>query len=107
MIIGIISCKKESVDTYDCAGTAPKYTTDIKSILDANCATSGCHNATTKASGHDYSSYSQAVAHSGHSEFLGSIQHKSGFDPMPLGGNKLSDAQIKLISCWVQNGTPE
>jgi hypothetical protein len=35
---------------------------------------------------------------------MGSMQHLSGYSNMPKGGSKLSDAQLKTISCWIQNG---
>jgi hypothetical protein len=106
--IGTVACsKKGSIQTFDCAGVTPKYTTEIKPILDANCATSGCHNSASKAEGLDYSNYGQAKHHATHNEFLGSIQHVSGYEQMPKGKAKLTDAQIKLISCWSQNGAPE
>lgn len=92
---------------FDCTGTAPTYTADVKTLLDANCATSGCHNAASKAKSIDLSTYTAAKSESSKSRFLGSIQHSSGYDAMPQGGSKLSDANIKIIYCWVQNGSPE
>jgi hypothetical protein len=103
----IDACKKKSVTTYDCAGTTPTYLANVKPILDASCATSNCHSATTKASGIDLSTYVAAKAYSSNEKFLKSIQHISGADAMPKGGSKLSDDKIKLIYCWTNNGTPE
>lgn len=102
----LAGCSKGSITSYDCTGTTPTYTNDVKAILDANCATSGCHSASSKKDGYDLSSYTAAKSASGNSAFLGSIQHTSGYKPMPEGGS-LSDAQVKLISCWVQNGAPQ
>jgi hypothetical protein len=53
------------------------------------------------------SSYTGAKSASSKSAFLGSIQHKSGYKAMPQGSGQLVDSDIKLISCWVQNGTPQ
>ena len=103
----IAGCKKDAITTYDCTGVAPTYTVDIKPILDANCATSSCHSATAKKEGYDLSSYSTSKSASGKSAFLGSIQHKSGYKAMPEGRAALDEADIKLISCWVQNGAPQ
>jgi hypothetical protein len=99
-----IGCKKATPTTYDCTGIAPTYTADVKPILDNNCATSGCHSASSKAHGKDYSSYSATKAIAADAEFMGSMQHISGYDAMPKGGSKLSDAQLKTLSCWVANG---
>lgn len=103
----IASCKKDTITTYDCTGVAPTYTVDIKPILDANCATSSFHSASAKKDGYDLSSYSGSKSASGKSAFLGSIQHKSGFKAMPDGRAALDEADVKLISCWVQNGAPQ
>lgn len=105
LMAGVSSCTKQT--EFDCTGTTPTYTADVKKLLDANCATSGCHNASSKAKGIDLSSYSAAKSESSKSRFLGSIQHSSGYDAMPQGGSKLSDANIKIIYCWVQNNSPE
>ncbi|PHN05083.1 hypothetical protein [Flavilitoribacter nigricans] len=101
------SCGKEEIQTFDCSGLTPTYTENIKSIIDANCATSGCHNATARQNGIDLSTYSLVVSESNRDRFLGSIQQISGYDAMPQGRSKLSDANIQLISCWIENGQPQ
>lgn len=104
----LISCDKdESPDTVDCTGLTPTYTADIKQILDASCAKSGCHDAITIANGFNLSTYATARPVSQGDRFLGAIQHKSGFMAMPQGSPKLSDNNIELLTCWVQNGSPE
>jgi cytochrome c553 len=106
-LVTLIQCTKEAVDTVTCSGTTPTYTADIKPILDASCASSGCHSASSKAQGYDLSSYAGAVNGASKAAFLGSIQHKSGYSAMPKGASKLSDAALTKIACWVQNGTPQ
>ena len=104
----LIACTKQTnPQTYDCTGTSPTYTTDIKPIFDANCAASGCHSNSSRSSGFDLSAYAGSKAASSSDKLLGSIQHLSGYTSMPQNAAKLSDAQIKLISCWVQNGAPQ
>lgn len=104
-----VACEKDKVSpgpTEDCTDT-PTYTNDVKAILDTHCATSGCHNASSRANGLDYSTYSSASSKAGNSDFLGSIRHDGGFKAMPLGASKLSDANIMTLTCWVENGLPE
>lgn len=103
----VTGCKKEDLITYDCTGLTPTYTADVKPIMDNNCAISGCHNSSSKADGKDYSTYNSVKSGSSSNSFLGSMQHLSGYKSMPKGGSKLSDAQLKTISCWIENGTPE
>ncbi len=100
-------CKKEEVDLLDCAGVTPTYTANVKTILDNNCATAGCHSASSRRAGYDLSSYAASVTSGGNQAFLGSVQHISGYDPMPDGGAKLPEADVKTLSCWVQNGMPQ
>lgn len=108
LLVGLACSKEDDPSSdFDCTGVTPTYTTNIKAILDANCATSGCHDAVTKEDGKDFSTYASAKTLSQESAFLGAIQHKSGFEPMPQGSDKLSDATIKLLGCWVQNGSPQ
>lgn len=101
------ACKKTTVTTVDCTGVTPTYTADIKTIINTNCATSGCHSASAKANGLDLSTYLLVKSESSNNRFLGSINHDSGYNGMPQGAAKLSDANIKKITCWIQNGTPE
>jgi hypothetical protein len=107
MTMMVWSCTKESITTVDCTGTAPTYTSAVKALLDNKCATSGCHGASNPASGLDYSAYAIAKTNAAKDNFRGSIQHLSGYDAMPKGSSKLSDADLKTLNCWVQNGMPQ
>jgi len=101
------SCEKDAIDIVDCTGITPTYTADIKAILDASCAKSGCHDPITKQKGFDFSTYNTAMPISQGDRFLGAIQRKDGFRPMPDDGPKLSADKIELLTCWVQNGSPQ
>ncbi len=100
-------CKKDEPLKYDCTGLTPTYTVDIKPIFDANCVSSGCHNSGSKRAGYDLSSYSGAKSASGKKALMGSIQHLKGYSNMPRGKSKLSNEQLKTISCWIENGAVE
>jgi len=106
-LLFLVSCTKDQNSNFDCTGLTPHYTADIKPILNASCAKSGCHDAFTHQNGVDLSSYGNASDVSRSSSFLGTIEHKSGYNPMPQGANKLSNDKIQLLSCWVANGSPE
>jgi hypothetical protein len=103
----IYACKKSSIKTYDCSSTTSTYTNNVKAIMDASCATSGCHSASKKAAGIDLSSFEATKNYSSNSKFMKSIQHVSGAEAMPKGGSKLSESDIQLIYCWANNGTPQ
>jgi hypothetical protein len=102
----VFSCKPDPV-TYDCTGLTPTYAADVKSIIDNNCATSGCHSASSHANGKDYSTYALVKSGSEKNSFMGSMQHLSGYESMPKGASQLSDSLLQTISCWIENGAPE
>lgn len=105
--IGWSSCGNDSITMFDCTGISPTYSVDIKPILNTSCALSGCHDAFTPNAGYDFSSYNSSSSSSQSGRFLGAIQHKKGYLAMPNGQPKLSEDKIKLLTCWVENGSPE
>jgi|WetSurMetagenome_2_1015567.scaffolds.fasta_scaffold29233_1 hypothetical protein len=108
-LFSVIACSgsQDQISTVDCTGVTPTYTADIKTILNASCAKVGCHDAYYAQRGIDLSSYGNASDVSRTSSFLGCIQHVKGYNPMPQGAAKLSADKIQLLTCWVQNGSPQ
>ncbi len=104
---GLSSCGNDQVTMFDCTGISPSYSIDIKPILNESCALSGCHDAYSPNAGYDFSSYNSASSGSQSGRFLGAIQRKRGFLAMPNGSPKLPDDKIKLLTCWVENGSPK
>jgi hypothetical protein len=103
----LLSCSKDKIDMVECSGPTPTYSIEIKAILDASCAKSGCHDAITSQNGVNLSTYATASAISKEARFLGVIQHKQGFPAMPFDGPKLPNATVNLLTCWVQGGSPQ
>ncbi len=107
-IISIVSCgKDDEVTKEDCSGSTPTYNSDIASIFNASCATSGCHRGQFPADGLDLSSYATAKSASLNGKVLQSMKHESGVKAMPQNGAKLPASDIKKVECWIQNGAPE
>ncbi len=106
LLLAVYACKKDANTTFTCTGITPTYTTDIKPIYVASCATGGCHDASERAAGIDLSSYT-ATKGANDDKIIGSIEHTSGYETMPRGASKLSDDKIQKIYCWIQNGKPE
>ena len=104
LIASISSCKH--VVKYDCTGTTPTYTDNVKPILDATCGGHECHIGPS-AGDLDFSTYSGAAEASKKKSFMGSIQHMPFYEKMPKNGSRLTDSQIHVISCWIENGSPE
>ena len=112
-IVYATSCKKESENTdfansANCTGVTPVYTGEIASIINSNCATSGCHGGGSSAAGINLSNYANASNQfKNNSDNLASIHHAGDVDAMPRGASKLSDAVINKLDCWVKNGCPQ
>lgn len=107
LFLTLASCNKDDDDPVDCTGITPTYTGEVKAILDASCALSGCHDAVTAQSGVNLSTYAAASAISQETRFVAVIQHRNGFTPMPFGGSKLPEETIQTLVCWVENGSPQ
>ena len=115
LLFATSSCDKDSsgVDyaaNADCSAIAAAdntYTNSIKAILDANCATAGCHDAVTATEGVDLSDYAKSKNAFDKKDALCAIHHGSGCKPMPNGGGQLSNSDINKIDCWVKSGYAE
>lgn len=102
---GMNACRKKDQQNSACGGT-PSFSADIKPIFDVNCATSGCHDATTKAGGYDFSGYAGISGGVCGGRVLCSMRHEAGCSPMPRGGGKLPGEKIALVDCWRIAGCP-
>jgi len=107
IVLFIMTSGCKHVIKYDCTGITPTYTQNIKPILDATCARSGCHSGNDPEGDLNLSDYADAAAASKKKSFMGSIQHIPGYEKMPKDADRLSDPQIHLLFCWIENGSPE
>jgi hypothetical protein len=78
--------------------TGTKYSSQIKNIIDANCAVSGCHVSGTGTIAFNSVENVQAQA--------AGIKSRTQSGSMPKGGPKLPQNQLDLIACWVDDGAP-
>lgn len=98
------SSNQQYIDAADCTGVSAGYAADVAPILNARCATSGCHNAASAREGLDLSGYSVSKAAFSDFAILCSVNHDSGCDRMPQGSAQLSAADILTLTCWAKNG---
>lgn len=94
--------KNKRCDEINCDTVNVNYQS-LKPIVDYNC--SGCHSGNNPGGGFDLTSAAglQVAAQSG--KLMPAITWQSQF-PMPKGGNKLADCQIKMFSKWIQLNYP-
>jgi hypothetical protein len=95
---------KNSSNCSGCDTTNFSFSGRVKPLIDSWCV--GCHNSGSAGGGYDLSSYSGIVASITTSRLLGSIQHQSGFSPMPKNTNALSPCDVSAIEKWVNSGYP-
>lgn len=113
-LLFVASCSKEKenskyFDQVSCTeadDTLNVYSGKIKTILDLNCAKSGCHDAASHEEGIDFSTYAAAVT-GFKDNALCTIYQDGGCKPMPEGSPKLSDATIHDLTCWAKNNYPQ
>lgn len=74
-----------------------KYSTDVKSIIETNCAVSGCHVSGGSGPG-NFTVFANVQASA--SQIKSNTQSGS----MPKNGSKLPQAQLDAIACWVDDG---
>jgi hypothetical protein len=100
---------------YDTSATvALNYNSNVKWIIEGSCGTIGaqgnsCHGSNTSAS-FPLTTYTEIknCINNPTRKFLSSIKQTPDANyPMPKGGGKLTDCQIKVIENWINQGMPE
>ena len=110
----MVSCAKDQTDPPDnSCGSDLDYLTNIKPIIDASCALSGCHDGTTGIG--DYSNYDGLEQVLRFGSFANRVidQRENPVVGMPpdnavdVGGvADLQDEEIEMIMEWLDNGFP-
>ena len=99
------SCNKDKTAPQtpnECADTV-SFSATIEPMIQANCATSGCHNAGSAAAGYNLEGHGNISSNA--NIILTVIRHESGVVPMPYFQPKLNDTIIKQVGCWINQGT--
>jgi mono/diheme cytochrome c family protein len=93
-------------DTTTVCNTANvTYAAVIKPLLVNYC--NGCHSGNAPSGNIDYTTYAGVKKTADNGTLLGSVQHASGYRPMPDGGNQLSACNIARIKAWIDAGAPD
>ena len=118
LLVLLSACTKDKVPNNNCPATCPtiSFKVDIIPIFRANCALSGCHDASTSAnkyvdldSTNAYASATQAGTgyvvpyNPTYSILLGQL-YAGVSNHMPNNGAQLDPCEIQDISCWIQQG---
>ena len=102
----VFACSNESVEDLadPCNPAEPSYQNEIKGIVDANCATSGCHLGPNAVNNLDLSKYENLKSIAGTGQLISRITGSGGAIMPPTG--KMPQCEISKISAWVQDGAP-
>ncbi|MFP5470640.1 MAG: c-type cytochrome [Bacteroidia bacterium] len=98
----MVAREQQNQNTIICEPTG-SFSTEVLVIFSNSCMP--CHSDSRREGGNSFESYNEAIKVDS-SLLLGVIRHESGFLPMPQGGGKLSDCDIKKIELWLENGSP-
>ncbi len=90
-------CQKTVSVTVPRGLTGVSYATEIQNILTVTCTFASCHGAGTGT--RDWTDINNVI------RSANNIKTRTGNGSMPIGsGPTLSQSQIKLIACWVDDG---
>ncbi|MBT6235951.1 MAG: cytochrome c [Bacteroidetes bacterium] len=97
----IITTPQELCDSLDI-----HYTQDVAHVLaNAGCSGSYCHGG--GSGGVNLSDWANTKTAAESPKFLKAVKHELSASPMPKGGQKLSDADIEILECWIKSGSRE
>ena len=103
-VVSVSSCDKDKTalpipkvcpDTISFAGI-------VEPMIQANCSTSGCHDAVTAAAGYNLEGHGNISTNA--SAILNVIRHIPTVVAMPYGQPKLNDSIIEQFNCWLEQG---
>ncbi len=103
----ISSCDKDKTEIEvvvpeDCPDTI-SFSGIVEPMIQANCSTSGCHDAGSASSGYNLEGHGNISANA--NDILNVINHEPGVVAMPYFQPKLSDSIIEQFDCWIAQGT--
>ena len=110
IIIFLHSCYYDNVEELypqvpECDTTNVTYSNDVWPVIEGNCTS--CHSSGSPSGNVSLSNYHEIVAAAQNGSLLGTIRHEDGWSPMPKGGGKLPECDIRNIETWVNAGTPD
>src|SRR5215204_206581 len=95
------ACTKETEATPsdDCSSTPKSFSADVNPVIQASCASAGCHGSASNNGPGALLTYSQVF------NARSAIRSAVSSGRMPKNGS-LSASQKTAILCWIDNGSP-
>jgi hypothetical protein len=88
----------------ECDTTNVTYMASILPLVTNKCV--GCHSGKTPSGNLNFSAFEGLQIAALDGRLMGAITHANGFEPMPQGGNKLSECEIQMIGIWIEDNAP-
>lgn len=88
----------------NCDTTNSTYTVKVEPVIRRACYS--CHGTGINLGGITLEGVDNLRRYADNGQLLGSIEHRSGFSPMPKSAPKLSECEIGTINAWINAGKP-
>jgi len=95
--------KNNACTQMNCDTTTVTFAGSVQPILQKYCL--GCHSGGSPSGGIDLSNLTSLMVQVNNGALMASIRQDAGYNPMPLGGPKLSNCEIATIGIWVRDTT--
>ena len=96
--------QNNSCSASACDSTSVTFNSTIKTTINNKCI--GCHSGAAPQGGINLTTYAGVKGKVDDGRLWGAINHFPGFSPMPKGGTKLSDCEIRQFRKWIDAGAP-
>jgi len=87
---------------FECDTINVTYSGTISTIMEINC--NSCHSGASPQAGIKTNNYTDLFTIASNGQLWGSVNHETGFPPMPQNAPKLSDCNLWKIKVWIDNG---
>jgi len=109
LVISTSSCYYDNEEELypnptECDTTNITYSGTVAPLVSSNC--NSCHSSTSPSAGIITDNYTDLQTIVNNGKFRGAINHLQGYQPMPKGGNMLSDCNLAKINLWLDSGAP-
>lgn len=110
IVLVMSSCSDENnmmgdMEPEECTDN-PTFTADVEMIINSNCAYSGCHVAGTGLP--VLTSYDDVKVQIENGRFEDRVLVRQNMPPSNASGpTELSEADLHILSCWIEQGYPE
>ena len=115
--ISIWSCTSDQLEPISGCDDSTSYSTNVKDIIDQTCAYSGCHNGTASGVPGDFTTYDGMQRFLSDGSFVERVIDRKDNPTTGMPPNAsiypeslqddLSDVQLEIITCWIQNNFEE